>query len=185
MEPSCIGHYGEYPSSWEQAILIYINKLSHLEQIKIITLQFWSSHKGPSCLRHQMEPVRTRNSFLFSLVLCLLLHTLCTFSYFLWLKIRVEGQCTVLLKELVMPLTLPKIKQYRVIPKAHMSAAFPLYWSRESDRKLVCPNFRLVSLDVYCFTFPIHQIRSTLQSFCDQIFIPSNLRGITENFVKD
>ena len=72
---------------------------------------------------------------------------------------------TVFLKELIKPLTLPKIKQYRVIPKAHMSAAFPLYLSRESDRKLVCPNFRLMSLDVYCITFPIHQIRST-----DQIY---------------
>lgn len=87
-------------------------------------------------------------------------------------------------KEPVKPLTLPKIKQYNVIPKAQISAAFPLYLSRESGRKLAHPSFRLISLDDYPYTSYIHQNRSTLKSFCGQIFIPRTFRGIIETMIK-
>ena len=44
--------------------------------------------------------------------------------------------CSLLLGN-VKPFTLPKTKQYRVIPNAHMSAAFPLYLSREPKKKII------------------------------------------------
>ena len=95
-----------------------------------------------------------------------------------------RANAQVLPKGPVKSLTLPKIKQYNVIPKAQISAAFPLYLSRESGRKLADPSFRLISLDVYPYTSYIHQNRSTFKSFCDQIFIPCTFRGIIETMIK-